>query len=157
MDKVNNLFAAKGKTKVVKGTILAPENAGLRFVLNSFSLSGKPEGDLFALFDKKWSRVRAESRGWYATRQNFKLGSINNTAVQSDTWVLTMLVKNEDGELQESALDACLKKVCDMAKYEKATVHVSSLLTAEIPILADKLTSALIDNGVSVVFYEEAK
>lgn len=157
MDKVNNLFAPKGKTKVVKGSILAPENAGLRFVLNSFGMSGKPEGDLFALFDKKWSRVRSESRGWYATRQNFKLGAINNTAVQSDTWVLTMLVKDEDGVLNETALDACLKKICDMAKYERATIHVSSLLTEEMPVLVDKLNTAMVDNGVSVVFYEEAK
>lgn len=152
-----NKFQNPGNVKTVKGSILAPHNAGLRFVLNSFSLSGKPEGDLFALFDKKWSRVRSESRGWYATRQNFKLGAVNSTAVQSDTWVLTMLVKSEEGELNETALDACLKKVCDMAKYEKATVHVSSLLTEEIPVLAEKLNAALIDNGVSVVFYEEAK
>ncbi len=154
---MDNKFAVKGKTKVVKGSILAPENAGLRFVLNSFSLSGKPEGDLFALFDKKWARVRAESRGWYATRQNFKLGSINTTAVQSDTWVLTMLVKSEEGKLDEVALDACLKKICEMAKYERATVHVSALLTEEMPVLADKLTAALVDKGVSVVFYEEVK
>ena len=157
MDKVNNLFATKGKTKIVKGSILAPENAGLRFVLNSFGMSGKPESDLFSLFDKKWSRVRSESRGWYATRQNFKLGSVNNTAVQSDTWVLTMLVKDEEGLLDEKALDMCLKKICDMAKYERATVHVSSLLTDEIPALAEKLNTAMVDNGVSVVFYEESK
>lgn len=151
------MFAPKGKTKVVKGSILAPENAGLRFVLNSFSLSGKPEGPLYALFDKKWSRVRSESRGWYATRQNFKLGAINTTAVQSDTWVLTMLVNNEEGKLDEASLDVCLKKICDMAKYERATVHVSSLLSDELPVLADKLNTALVANGVSVVFYEEAK
>lgn len=153
----NNMFAPKGKTKVVKGTILAPENAGLRFVLNTLSLSGKPDGELFSLFDKKWSRVRSESKGWYATRQNFKLGAINTTAVQSDTWILTMLVKNEEDQLDESALDVCLKKICDMAKYERATVHVSSLLTDEFPALADKLNTALVANGISVVFYEEAK
>lgn len=153
MDK----FAPKGKTKVVKGSILAPENAGLRFVLNSFGLSGKPEGNLFALFDKKWSRVRSEARGWYATRQNFKLGQINTTAVQSDTWILTMLVKNEDGVLDDTALNTCLKKVCDMAKYERATVHISDLLTEELPTLKDKLEAALVDNGVSVVYYEEAR
>jgi len=157
MNQERDKFAPKGKTKVVKGSILAPENAGLRFVLNSFSLSGKPEGDLFALFDKKWSRVRSESRGWYATRQNFKLGAINTTAVQSDTWVQTMLVKNEDGVVDEVALDACLKKICEMAKYERATVHVSNLLTEELTTLADKLNTALVDKGVSVVFYEEAK
>lgn len=151
------MFAPKGKTKVVKGTILAPENAGLRFVLNTLSLSGKPDGELFSLFDKKWSRVRSESKGWYATRQNFKLGAINTTAVQSDTWILTMLVKNEEDQLDESALDVCLKKICDMAKYERATVHVSSLLTDEFPALADKLNTALVANGISVVFYEEAK
>jgi len=155
MDTVDR-FAPKGKTKVVKGSILAPENAGLRFVLNSFSMSGKPEGELFALFDKKWSRVRTEARGWYATRQNFKLGAVNTTAVQSDTWILTMLVKDEDGKLDEGALDVCLKKICDMAKYERATIHVSCLLTDDLPVLKDKL-DAVVEKGVSVVYYEEAK
>jgi hypothetical protein len=42
-----------------------------------------------------------------------------------------------------------------MAKYERSTVHVSSVLVEAVPEISDLLTSELIEQGVSVSFYEE--
>ena len=152
-----NMFQPKGRTKLIKGTILAPENAGLRFVLSVNNMAGKPENPLFSIFDKKWKQVRQESRGWFATRTGaYKLGVINTTAVQSDTWVIHMLCQDEDVKVDLPALESCLKKVTDMAKYEKASVHVSSVLVELIPEITDLLNSHLINKGISVYFYEEA-
>lgn len=148
-------FQVPGKVKSVNGSILAPQNAGLRFVLNSLSLSGKPESELFTLFNKKWGKVREESRGWYASRQNFKLGATSTTPVQSDVWVITMLVKDENNNVDDKALDLSLKKVCDQAKYEKASVHISNLLIKDMPSLMDKVSSVFTANGVTVYLYEE--
>ena len=53
------------------------------------------------------------------------------------------------------ALEECVKKVCDSAKYEKASVHVSSLLTKAVPELTDLLNTHLVKNGVNVSYYEE--
>lgn len=151
-----NKFQPAGKTKVINGSILAPENAGLRFVLSVNNMAGKPENPLFPLFDKKWKKVREESRGWFATKTGaYKLGSTNITAVQSDTWVIHMLCQDEEMKTDAKALEDCLKKVCASAKYEHATVHVSTILTGAIPELTGLLQTCLVNEGVSVYFYEE--
>lgn len=155
--KTAKLFQQPGRVKVIKGSILNPENAGLRFVLSINNLGGKPDGNpLLPIFDKKWPKVKAESRGWYATKTGaYKLGAVNTTAVQSDTWVMHMLCQKEDLTVDASALEVCLKDVCKQAKYERATVHVSTVLTNSIPEMTNLLQSQLVDQGVSVSFYEE--
>lgn len=152
-----NRFQQHGRTKIIKGSVLAPENAGLRFVLSVTNLAGKPDNNpLYPLFEKKWKRVREEARGWYATKTGaYKLGAVNTTAVQSDTWVIHLLCQNEDQVTDVTSLEKCLKEVCKMAKYERATVHVSSLLTDAMPELNDQLRTQLVEQGVSVYFYEE--
>lgn len=152
-----NKFQQPGKTKVIKGSILAPENAGLRFVLSVNNLAGKPDNHpLYPLFEKKWRKVREEARGWYATKTGaYKLGAVNTTAVQSDTWVIHLLCQDADQNTDEVAVEKCLKEVCKMAKYERATVHVSNLLTNAVPELVSHLKTQLVDQGVSVYFYEE--
>ena len=159
MDKPQQMskFQQPGKTKVIKGSILAPENAGLRFVLSVNNLAGKPDNHpLYPLFEKKWRKVREEARGWYATKTGaYKLGAVNTTAVQSDTWVIHLLCQDENLETQSEALEKCLKEVCKMAKYERATVHVSDLLTDAVPELTEHLKTQLVEQGVSVYFYQE--
>lgn len=154
--KAPNPFQVQGKVKLIKGSILAPENAGLRFVLSLNNTAGKPESPLYPLFEKKWKRVREEARGWYTNKTGaYKLGAINTTAVQSDTWVIHMLCQNDELETDLKGVEACLKKICASAKYEKATVHVSTLLTDAVPELEDLLTAELVQQGVSVYYYQE--
>jgi len=153
-----NKFQQPGRTKIIKGSILAPENAGLRFVLSINNLAGKSDNHpLYPLFEKKWPKVKSEARGWYATKTGaYKLGATQPTAVQSDTWVIHMLCQDENQVTDEAGLTKCLKEVCKSAKYEKATVHVSTLLTDAVPELMGLLNSELVQEGVSVYFYEEA-
>jgi hypothetical protein len=152
-----NRFQTPGSTKIIKGSILAPHNAGLRFVLSVNNLAGKPDNHpLYPLFEKKWKKVREEARGWYATKTGaYKLGAVNSTAVQSDTWAIHMLCQDEQLKTDAAALEKCLKEVCKMAKYERATVHVSTLLTDAVPEMMALLNTQLVSQGVSVYFYEE--
>jgi hypothetical protein len=151
-----NRFQPQGKVKTIKGTILAPENAGLRFVLSVANMGGTTEYPLYKIFDKKWKKVREETKGWYTTRTGaYKLGTNNTTAVQSDTWVIQMLCQTKELVTDVKALEDCLKKVCQMAKYEKATVHVSSILLEDVPEMKSCLDKQLILQGVNVYFYEE--
>lgn len=152
-----NKFQPPGRTKVVNGTILTPEMAGLRFVLSINNLLGKPEGNpLLPVFDKKWHKVRESSRGWFATKTGaYKLGAINPLAVQSDTWIIHMLAQGEDLKVNLDGLKECLKKVCAQAKYEKASVHISSLLVDLVPELPLLATEHLVNEGVSVYYYNE--
>lgn len=155
-EQPKNKFLQPGRVKVVQGSILYPENAGLRFVLNVNNLAGKAENPLYPLLDKKWPKVKQEAKGWFNTRTGaYKLGAVTTTAVQSDTWVLHMLCQDEDLKTDTAGLEKCLKEVCKMAKYERATVHVSTLLTDAVPGLADLLSKELVEQGVAVSFYNE--
>lgn len=150
-----NKFITPGKMKQVNATIIAPENAGLRFVLNACGVSGKFESKLGTLLNKRWSKVREDYKGWHATQHNFKLGLLNTTAVSSDTWVVNMLVEDKDGNLDQAALQLAVKKVADLAKYEHASVHVSNILTTEVPELQPLLAKNLAEEGINVYFYTE--
>lgn len=150
-------FQPKGRVKVINGTILAPENAGLRFVLNVANMGGKIESPLYPLFEKKWPTVKKEVKGWFNARDGkFKPGALNTNAVQSDTWVINMLCQDAEQQTDAAGLTTCLKEICKMAKYEKASVHVSTLLTNIVPELQEALTKELVENGISVYYYEES-
>ena len=157
MTNEDNRFKVQGKTKVIQGSILAPENAGLRFVLSINNLAGKPDNNpLYPTFEKKWKKVREQARGWYATKTGaYKLGAVLTTAVQSDTWVMQLLCQDENQVTDVSGLEKCLKEVAKQAKYERATVHVSSLLTNAVPEMVELLKTQLVEQGVSVYFYDE--
>lgn len=154
-----NKFQLSGKVKVIKGSILTPHDAGLRFVLNINNLAGKVDSPLYAIFDKKWPKVKQEAKGWYNARTGaYKLGAVPlTTAVQSDVWILHLLCQDAELKTSEAGLTACLKELCKMAKYERASVHVSSLLPELVPELSESLQKELVDKGVSVSYYEEPK
>ena len=152
-----SVFQQQGKVKLVKGSILTPQNAGLRFILNFTSLAGKVDGEVYSLFDKKWAKAKSDAKAWYANKTGqYKLGAINNTAVQSDTWVMHMLCQKEDGTVDSVGLQECLKKICEAAKYEHASVHVSTLLVDQAPEMKDLVEKELLQKGISVSYYEEA-
>jgi hypothetical protein len=154
--KLQNQFKVLGKTKLVKGSILNPEMAGLRFILNLANLSGKTEGPLFPVLDRKWKQVKQETKGWHNTKTGaYKFGATLETPVQSDTWVISMLCQDDKQKTDLPGLELCLKKVLASAKQEKASIHVSTLLCEMVPELQELLTSHLVNNGVSVYFYQE--
>jgi len=151
-------FKTKGKTKVIEGSILSPQNAGLRFVLSVNNTLGKTDSPWYKLFDKKWPKVREQAKGWYNTKTGaYKLGAVNIVPTQSDTWVIQMLVQDDKFKTNLPGLEESLKKVSSMAKYEQATVHVPIILTEEIPELSNLISKYLIEEGVSVYFYKEIK
>lgn len=152
-----NTFQPVGRTKTVNGTILTPEMAGLRFILSVNNLAGKVEGNpLLPIFDKKWKKVREDSKGWFATKTGaYKLGAVSSLAVQSDTWIIHMLCQDEDLKFDLDGLKTCLNNVCKLAKSEKASVHVSELLTLAIPELGTLCADLLVKNGINVYFYSE--
>ena len=149
-------FQQPGRVKVVQGSIVAPQNAGLRFVLNVANTVGTAEGPMYPLFEKKWPTVKREVRGWFTTRDGkYKLGAVHTLAVQSDTWVISLLCQDDEMNTDPGALRTCLKEVCKSAKYERATVHVSTKLTDALPALQELLNEELVSEGVSVNYYEE--
>lgn len=151
-----NKFVTYGKTKLVKGSILSPELGNLRLVFVPCSISGKPDGELYSLLSKKWKSAKAELKGWYAQNVDFKLGSTYTTAVQSDVWLLHSLCYDKNNKLDEKALLSCVKKIATMAKYEKASVHISMLAASAIPQITPMIEKEMIEKGITAYFYEEA-
>ena len=156
-NKLDNKFQQSGRVKVVNGSILFPENAGLRFILNVANTAGKPESPLYPVLDKKWPKVKQEVRGAWAQKTGaFRLGTISsNTAVQSDIWAITMLCQDDNLKTDVVALGKSLKEVAKLAKYERASICISSLLTEAIPELQNLATTELVNQGIAVSYYNE--
>ena len=72
-----NRFQQAGRVKIVQGSILTPQDGGLRFVLNLNNMAGKAESPLYPIFEKKWPKVKQEAKGWFNTRTGaYKLGAV---------------------------------------------------------------------------------
>lgn len=154
--KQDSKFVIKGRVKTINGSVLNPELAGLRFVLNPVNMEGTLTSPMLPLFEKKWKQVKAEVRGWYTNRTGaYKLGAINNVAVQSDTWVVNLLCQDEKSVYSTAAAELCLKEVAKLAKAEQASVHVSQLFFSNFPELQQLLTDNLVNKGISVYYYLE--
>lgn len=148
-------FKNLGKEKVIKGSILNPQNGGLHLVLSFTNTAGKPESPLYKEFETRWRSVKQDARGWYINKTGaYKLGAIHQTAVQSDTWVVHCLCQDDDLKVSDTGLVECLKKVVKLAKEEKASVHVGDALLQAHPELKKALKEQVLEQGVSVYYYE---
>lgn len=150
-----NKFVSPGKTKTVNASVLLPENAGLRFILNVCGSDGKFDTKLEKLLAKRWLKAREGYKAWYADQFAFKMGTVRDTSVASDIWVVHLLAKDKEGKVDEVALAKGVKELAAKAKYEHASVHVSTMTTAEAPALVDLLKTNCVDAGTHVFYYNE--
>lgn len=159
-----NRFTPKGKFRKTQSTLLTPENSGLRFVLNPVDLKASYTNNTNKLLNTKWSKPRTELRSWFANRTGFKLGEVQTVAVQSDVWILNALILDEHnsvpkeayvdgGKGKEPPIEKTMKKIADLAKYEKATIHVSSDIF-DLPNFEKLATKYFLDEGLSVYVYQ---
>jgi hypothetical protein len=150
-----NKFQSPGKVKTINASVLNPELAGLRIIVNVVGQDGKFESELDKLLAKKWANTRTRYKAWYAEQQNFKLGCIDNVAVASDIWIVNLLAFDKDNRFSADGLNTAVKKLAALAKYENASVHCSSLVTHDAPGLQEALLKDLVENGIHCFFYQE--
>src|SRR5258708_107398 len=150
-----NKFTTPGKVKQVNATIIAPQNAGLRLIVNLVGQAGKFDSKLDTILSKMWPKVKNDYREAFVTQHNFKMGSLHQTATTSDCWVVNMLVKDKENKVDSNALALAIKNLAALAKYEQGSVHVSNLLVKEVPELKQMLISQVAENGIHLYFYEE--
>jgi hypothetical protein len=107
------------------------------------------------MITKRWSKVRDDYRSWFVNRQNFKLGTLNSTAISSETWIQQAVCLNEKNKLDKTALEACVKKLIDTAKYERASIHVSDMLFKEVPAIKKLLLTMVPEAGLNLYVYND--
>lgn len=148
-----NKFIQKGKFREAKSELVAPENSGLRFVLNPIDVKATFTNSVNLKVATKWKKVREEGKAWYANQSGFKLGELQSVAVQSDVWVLNLVLLSDKGESSKTSLESSFKKAAAMAKYEKASIHMSSEMM-EYAGCEELATKYFIDEGVNVYLYK---
>jgi len=150
-------FQQSGRVKHISGSVLFPHDAGLRIILNIANMAGKMESPLYPLFEKKWPAVKREVRGSFVNKTGkYVIGSIaSNLSLQSDVWCVSVLVQDVNLKTDLKALETSLKEVAKLCVYERASLHVSNLLTQAIPELEELVAKNVIEKGVSVLYYTE--
>jgi hypothetical protein len=150
-----NKFVQSGRVKTVQSSVLNPVNSGLKLIVNLCSQTGKFEQELDKALTKKWARVREDYKTTYATQTNCKLGSLVDSSVSSDTWVMNMIVRNKEDVLDEAGLTLAVKNLAKLAKYEKASVHVSAKLFTEVPKFKELIDTLVVAEGIHLYVYDE--
>lgn len=150
-----NKFTQAGRIKECTGSVLTPQNAGLKMVLSVCSQSGLYESPFYNMITKRYTKVKSDYREWFVTQQGLKLGNLNTTAITSETWVMQAVCLDGKEKLDKKALEACVTKLIDQAKYEKASIHISDLLLKEVPALKKLLMTAIPEAGLNLYVYDE--
>jgi hypothetical protein len=147
-------FVTPGRFRQASSELVVPENSGLRFILNPINTKADFDNEINLTLSKKWRKVREDGKGWYANRTNFKTGECQSVAIQSDVWVINFIILDEANKVIEGAFEPAMKKIAALAKYEHASIHISSKMM-ELPGFEAAAQSQFIDNGMSVYVYSK--
>lgn len=150
-----NKFVIPGKVKEVAGSVTAPEHARLAIVFVPVSTSGEYSSDVYNKIVARWAKVKQDYREKFVNRENFKPGEMITTAVASDIWVVQGICLNDKDKLDKAALEACVKKLISMSKYEKAFVHTSQLVLKAFPAVKKALVEAVPVEGLNLYCYSD--
>jgi len=147
-------FINPGKLRNSEYSILTPIGSELKIILNTCAMEGKWEGSLQKVLSKKWNKPKENYKLWFANRQNFKPNCSDMVSVQSDIWVFNVLTHKE-GQLVAD-LKKVFKDLVAQAKYDKGSIHISSLSLQEVPeITPELLKECVLDEGVNIFMYTD--
>lgn len=128
MNYFNKKVIQPGRTKTLKGSVLLPENAGLRLVVNLCSSEGVWETPLNLQISKKWARAKEDFKNLVVNRVGYKPGNIQTSLVQSDIWIVNMFCLDAKGKVDGKAFEKCLGEVLKVCQDNTgSSVHVSEL------------------------------
>lgn len=149
------MFKKQGIVKKIKNNILNLETNGLAMVVTSATNNGIPDTPLYKLLEKKWLNIGKELKGWKQYNITYKMGNIHQTNVNSDIWIMHCLFVDKDNNFDKKSAEECMKKLCKAALWDKASVHISGLLVQEFPQLVEIANKYLIQEGVTVCYYDQ--
>jgi hypothetical protein len=152
-----NRFLQPGKERLVKASALTPINSGLKLLVNVCAQNGNYDQPFDKELTKKWSKAKEDYRRAYVSNTGFKLGSLVDTAVASDCWIINMVVKTKDGALDEKGLELAVKNLAKLAKAEQASVHFAVEVLDTTPGLKELVLTEVVANGTNLYVYDKSE
>ena len=154
MNKPQNRFITPGKERLIKASALNPVNSGLKLLINTVGQNGKYEHPFDKELTKKWAKAREDYKMAYVSNQNFKMGSIVESAVSSDCWIAQLVVRDKEDKLDEKGLETAVKNLARLAKAEQASIHCSSKLFEALPRLKELVLEEVVSQGTNLYVYD---
>lgn len=152
-----NKFMKPGQVKEISGSVTKPEGARLALVFTPCSTTGTYKSDVYDKIVNRWAKVKLDYRAKFVNRENFKLGEIITSAVNSDIWVCQAICLNDKGKLDKEALEICIKKIISLANYEHAFVHLSQLTFKSFPAIKKLMPNLVSEAGLNLYCYSDAE
>lgn len=150
--------------KYIKGDATAPQGEGRKFIIHCCNDIGAWGAGFVLALSKNWPEPERRYKKWKRNGRGFKLGHIQVVRVEKDIYVINMIgqrdIKTKNGvpPIRYGSINKCLKKVAELAKEYKATVHAprfgAGLAGGKWEKIEDLITEQLIDQDIKVTVYD---
>jgi O-acetyl-ADP-ribose deacetylase (regulator of RNase III) len=118
----------------IKGDVLSPIGDGKKIIMHVVNnLGGWGKGFVVSL-SKKWQEPENQYRKWYASKQDFNLGSVQFIEVDPGLYVANMLAQHgyrynnsNPPVIKMSNLESCLRKVYTFAQENNLSIHAPKI------------------------------
>jgi beta-galactosidase GanA len=150
-----SIFTKKGSVKTVEGNVINPVMGGLKAILLPISANGKIKDTLGETITKRWSNVSYDVRNWFVTRNNYKMGNVITTFVNSEVQIISMLCRDDKDQYSEKDLETCFKFVSKQVKLSSGTLHVAQSTLTEFPNIQLYIDKHILSNGFNVLVYKD--
>ncbi len=149
------------KVKYIQGDATTPQGKGKKIIAHICNDQGGWGAGFVLAISKKWKEPEQDYREWYRGDKDFELGNIHVVQTkQKDISVANMVAQKGFGgvAVKYDKLRECLKKLCEIAKKEDASIHMPRIgcglaggsWNKVEPIIEEELCN----NGVEVTVYD---
>lgn len=148
----------------IKGDVTQPITEGNKFIIHVCNDIGAFGAGVALAIGKKWPVVKTKYKEW-SNKDDFKLGNIQHVKVEKDLVVINMIAQhniitiNNIPPIRYDALQLCVKKVSDLALFNKVSVNIPYLMGCGLAggswnIVEKILIEELCEKGIAVIAYD---
>ncbi len=115
----------------LKGDATDPSAKGAKIIAHVCNDQGGWGRGFVLAISKRWKKPETAYREWFnsGSRDDFNLGNVDFVQVKNDILVANMIAQqgyktSNSIPIRYEALRKCLEEVCEVAKYNSASVHM---------------------------------
>jgi len=148
-----------------KGDATAPSATGNKIIVHVCNdIGGWGKGFVLAL-SKRWKEPEQEYRGWFQSKEGFRLGEVQFVQVEDMLWVANLIGQHNTKPdnagippIRYEAIGAGLQKVASFALLNKASVHMPRIGCGLAGGTWDKIEpliqKELVSKGIETTVYD---